>query len=385
MSRSTGAAAAAGGTAPGASGSCAACLLQGQETRCSRSTEGRSKEQNRTNSARFLHAGFLRLPHSTGETTGEYIPNWIQTLPNQHQRVIMFSVVVTERPQPNGSCATGPTAMEKYTTCRNITYRLYPGNVGTAELREHSHSLVRYTLKYQLNAGQAFFAGRAGYPKWKSRHGTPSSEIPDNARITDGRLAIPKVGWLRVRRRGGNPYEDCEPLKAVVKRAAGRWYATDCYKVAVATSRDDGSAFGVQRGSPGLRDARAAPTPKRQQALPSIPGRTHPVVCSPSGCSGTSIGTEPLAVCFSLCGMRRGASRSGCLRAVGYSVRTSSAALRAPAVRGLLRALPWTGAETTLQRKLNPLPQLRWVFRRRGSQIASGMPRIAHVRETGRR
>ena len=188
--------------------------------------------------------------------------------------------------------------MEEYATYRNITYRLYPGDIGTAErllgiwdacrfawnevkeareiqyahacgreiesptfftfgrafkilwdsndwLREHSYSIVRYALKYQADAWQAFFAGHAEYPKWKSRHGTPSFTIPDKVRIADGRLAVPKVGWLRIRRRGGNPYEDCEPVKAVVKRTAGRWYATVCYKVAVATSQDDGSAIGV--------------------------------------------------------------------------------------------------------------------------------------------
>ena len=188
--------------------------------------------------------------------------------------------------------------MEEYTTNRNITVRLYPGDIGTAErllgiwdasrfawnevkeareiqsahacgreiespafftfgrafeilwdsndwLREHSYPIVRYALKYQADAWQAFFAGHAEYPKWKSRHGTPSFAIPDKVRIADGRLAVPKVGWLRIRRRGGNLYEDCEPVKAVVKRTAGRWYATVCYKVAVAPSQDDGSAIGV--------------------------------------------------------------------------------------------------------------------------------------------
>ena len=142
-------------------------------------------------------------------------------------------------------------------TYRNITYRLLPGDVATANkllgtwdacryawnevkearelqyahacgrqiespttftlfnafkvlwdstdwLRDYSYAIVRYTLKYQADAWKSFFKGDSGYPKWKNRYGTPSITIPENVRIKDGRMAVPKVGWLALRRRGGN-------------------------------------------------------------------------------------------------------------------------------------------------------------------------------------
>ena len=36
---------------------------------------------------------------------------------------------------------------------------------------------------------------------------------------------------MRIRRRGGNPYPDGKPVKAVVKKIAGKWYVTVCYAV----------------------------------------------------------------------------------------------------------------------------------------------------------
>ena len=78
-------------------------------------------------------------------------------------------------------------------------------------LRKHSYTIVRYTLRYQADAWKAFFEGRAGYPKWKHRYSDPSFTIPENIRIRDGKLAVPKVGWLSIRRRGGNPYPAGRP------------------------------------------------------------------------------------------------------------------------------------------------------------------------------
>ena len=67
-------------------------------------------------------------------------------------------------------------------------------------LHDYSDAVVRDTLKYQADAWKAFFAGHKGYPKWKNRYQTPSCTIPDDVRIKDGCLAVPKVGWLSLRR-----------------------------------------------------------------------------------------------------------------------------------------------------------------------------------------
>lgn len=64
-------------------------------------------------------------------------------------------------------------------------------------------------------------------------------------RLDETRLRVPGFGWLTVLCRGGAPYPAGEPVGAVLKRAAGKWYAVVCLKVAVAEPQDDGTALGV--------------------------------------------------------------------------------------------------------------------------------------------
>ena len=122
-------------------------------------------------------------------------------------------------------------------------------------LRKHSYAIVRYTLRYQADAWKAFFEGRAGYPKWKHRYSDPSFTIPENIRIRDGKLAVPKVGWLSIRRRGGNPYPAGRPVKAVIRRIGRRWEAVVCYEVPAPQPNDNGRIIGVDRNAGQVADS----------------------------------------------------------------------------------------------------------------------------------
>ena len=114
----------------------------------------------------------------------------------------------------------------------------------TPWLQELPCAPVRYTLKYQSDAWAAFFRGQSGRPKFK-RRGDDSVTIPDDVRIRDGMLRFPKIGLMRLRRRGGNPYPDGEPVQAVVKRVCGKWYATVCYRVTAPERPDNGAVVGL--------------------------------------------------------------------------------------------------------------------------------------------
>ena len=118
----------------------------------------------------------------------------------------------------------------------------------TPWLEEMPFAPVRYVLKYQADAWKRFFEGSAGRPRFKSR-GADSVTIPDHVRIVDGRLWFPKLGWLELRRRGGNPYPDARPVQAVVKRVVRRWLATVCYEVEAVKRPDDGRVVGVDRNA----------------------------------------------------------------------------------------------------------------------------------------
>ena len=91
-----------------------------------------------------------------------------------------------------------------------------------------------------------------GFPRFKGRRRWDSLSVVSEVRLEAdprrrgrARLRVPGFGWMAASRRGGNPYPEGEPASAVLKRAAGKWYAVVCLKVAVAERADDGTALGV--------------------------------------------------------------------------------------------------------------------------------------------
>ena len=117
-------------------------------------------------------------------------------------------------------------------------------------------AVQRGTLKRLDGAFQGFFrrarsGGVPGFPRFRGRRGWDSLSVVSGVRLEAGscrgrtRLRLPGFGWLAVSRRGGNLYPEGEPVSAVLKRAAGKWYAVVCLRVFVPEPEDDGTAVGV--------------------------------------------------------------------------------------------------------------------------------------------
>ena len=116
----------------------------------------------------------------------------------------------------------------------------------TPWLQDHSFNVVRHTLKRQADAWSAFFAGDAGRPRFKSRHADKDGfTIPERVRINGDSIHVPKIGKVRLRRRGGNPYADGDPRTATFARRNGKWYCTIAYRVAEPAKCANGRTVGV--------------------------------------------------------------------------------------------------------------------------------------------
>ena len=120
-------------------------------------------------------------------------------------------------------------------------------------LRELPAHPIRYTLKYFADALKQAMQGEKGFPKPRSRKKTvPTFTLPskENFRIkkVDAKyslLRIPLVGWVKMTRRGGNPWEDDVPRQVVLRHDGHRWRATVFYEVEVEKRPDDGEILGV--------------------------------------------------------------------------------------------------------------------------------------------
>ena len=82
-------------------------------------------------------------------------------------------------------------------------------------------------------------------PRFKGRRHRNSLSVVSGVEVEGDRLRIPAPGRLTARRQGGNPHGQGEPVFAVLRREAGKWYAVVRHAVALPGREDDGTAIGL--------------------------------------------------------------------------------------------------------------------------------------------
>ena len=112
---------------------------------------------------------------------------------------------------------------------------------------------IKHTLKYFADALGEAMAGKKGFPKPRSRKRTaPGFTLPskENFSIKNidkkySLLLIPRVGWVKMTRRGGNPWKSGTPKQVVLRHDGHRWRAFVSYEVEMEKRVDDGEVLGV--------------------------------------------------------------------------------------------------------------------------------------------
>src|SRR6266542_669910 len=67
-------------------------------------------------------------------------------------------------------------------------------------LKEIDSQLLQQAIADCKKAFDNFFQKRAGFPKFKKKHSAHQSfRIPQRVKLEDGRVYIPKIGWVKVR------------------------------------------------------------------------------------------------------------------------------------------------------------------------------------------
>ena len=116
-------------------------------------------------------------------------------------------------------------------------------------LKELPYAEVRYVLKRYADAMREARKGQRGFPRFKHKEDGDSFTIPQNVRIADGKLYVTRVGWVPVRRQGGDPWAHGEAKQAVVaKHPDGKWYVSVFWEVPDVELEDNGQAVGVDLG-----------------------------------------------------------------------------------------------------------------------------------------
>ena len=116
----------------------------------------------------------------------------------------------------------------------------------TRWLSKYSSAIVRYTLKGQSEAWKEFFKGTHDHPTFHNKYNHKSFTAPKGTfKIVDDSIYIEKVGWMKFRRHGGNPYPDAEPVEVTIRKDGRYWKMSVIYKVYLPEQVDDGKEIGI--------------------------------------------------------------------------------------------------------------------------------------------
>ena len=97
--------------------------------------------------------------------------------------------------------------------------------LGFEWLRELDSQLLQQALADCRRAFDNFFQKRAGFPKFKKKHSAHQSfRIPQRVKLENGRIYIPKIGWVAIRQSQSIDL----PLKSATFRreVAGKWHVS---------------------------------------------------------------------------------------------------------------------------------------------------------------
>lgn len=108
---------------------------------------------------------------------------------------------------------------------------------------------LQQTLKDLEKAYKNFFAKRAAFPRFKKKGMGDSFRYPDPKQIkldqTNGRIFLPKLGWLRYR----NSREALGELRnATVSQSGGKWFVSVQTRREVAQLTPQGGIVGIDMG-----------------------------------------------------------------------------------------------------------------------------------------
>ena len=208
----------------------------------------KSKDQRPRRAVRFrVRSGSKGTYKQLNRLAGAGRAVWNHFLDKQNSDYLAW--LFSSGPRP-----TYPSAFNLYKEFTSLRH-----SAGYEWLQEHSASVVRDVLRKQSIAWAGFFEDlkkphlapeeRRGKPQFKSRFGKAGFTIPDKVQISGNRIYVPKVGWVVLSRKGGNPYTEGTPKQAAFFRKGDKWYCTVFYAVDVALPLDNGNVIAMDRNA----------------------------------------------------------------------------------------------------------------------------------------
>ena len=117
-------------------------------------------------------------------------------------------------------------------------------------MNELPYTVLKSSMKRLSLAWDRKWKGIGNFPKPKKKYGKHQGfDIPERVLIDNGRIFVPKTGWIKISRRGRNEYENWKAVKATFTKDKfdGKWKVTVSYKGEIEEKVDDGTVVGLDR------------------------------------------------------------------------------------------------------------------------------------------
>lgn len=135
-----------------------------------------------------------------------------------------------------------PNAMSLHKTLNALKSTDFPW------MYDVSKCAAQEALRDLQKAFQNFFAKRAKFPKFKSKHdGIVSFRLTGTIKVEDKRVQLPRLGWLRTKEKGYLP-KDVHILAATLSESAGRWFVSILVKEEIAQVALKDDVLGIDLG-----------------------------------------------------------------------------------------------------------------------------------------
>lgn len=133
-------------------------------------------------------------------------------------------------------------AIEQHRQLNAVKRELFPW------MYEVSKCAPQEALRDLDKAYRNFFAGRAKFPKFKSKkRGLGGFRLTGSITIEASRIKLPRIGWLRLKEVGYLP-ADAKINSVTVKERAGRWFVSVQVEEQMAVAKNQGPAMGLDLG-----------------------------------------------------------------------------------------------------------------------------------------
>lgn len=113
---------------------------------------------------------------------------------------------------------------------------------------EVSKCAPQESLRDLDKAYKSFFDGKAKFPNFKNKKkGLGSFRLTGCIRVEQGRIKLPRIGWLRLKEKDYLPI-DAKMNSVTVKERSGRWFVSVQVQEEIQDKTNNGAAIGIDLG-----------------------------------------------------------------------------------------------------------------------------------------